>query len=158
MPLVGFCMLFMSGFYNIKHLSWIRNSVHQIFRPLCAQKSTTYELIKMFSMLPIPNFVLPIPPTSIVVPSTIQVTSRSWLKISNSSTISRRTFVCGCSCGSSVQSRVVCTILLCISKKAKLQPGWLSTSLFCVQGSMPPSHIPASPSNAANWILKIIIS
>jgi len=79
--------------------------------------------IKMFSMLPIPNFVLPLPPTSIVVPSTIQATSRSWLKISNRVTISRRTFVNGCSCGSSVQSRVVCMILLCISKKAELQPG-----------------------------------
>ena len=61
-----------------------------IFWPLCAQKEhnlwcendMTIILkwaldIKMFSMLPIPNFVLPIPPTSIVVPSTIQATSRS---------------------------------------------------------------------------------
>ena len=104
----------------------------------------------MFSMLPIPNFVLPIPHTSIVVPSTIQATSRSWSKISNRGTISTRIFVYECSCGSSVQSRVVCMIRLCISKKAELQPGWLSTSLFCVQGSTPhPSHIPASP-----WALK----
>jgi len=36
MPLVGFCMLFMSGFYNVKHLSYIRNCVHQIIQPLCA--------------------------------------------------------------------------------------------------------------------------
>jgi len=131
-------------------ISCIRNFVHQIFQPLCAPKkhnlwceNMTVILkwvadIKMFSMLPIPNFVLPIPPTSIVVPSTIQATSRSWLKISNRGMISKRTFVYGCSCGSSVQSRVVCMILLCISKKAEFQPGWLSTSLFCVQGSTPP--------------------
>ena len=149
------CIKYFSHYVPKKHNLWCEYDMTIILK---------WALdIKMFSMLPIPNFVLPIPPTSIVVPSTIQATSRSWLKISNSSTISRRTFVYGCSCGSSVQSRVVCMILLCISKKAELQPGWLSTSLFCVQGSTPPppplpSHIPASPSNVVNWILKIVIS
>ena len=54
----------------------------------------------------------------------------------------------------SVQSRVVYMMLLCNSKKAELQLGWLPTSFFCVQGSMYTSFPPLQSYGiiSAGWL------
>jgi len=64
--------------------------------------------IKTFNMLPIPNFMVPIPPTSIAVSSTLQAMSRSWLRVISCSSHAHLVLIL-CS------SRVHLVLVLCSS-------------------------------------------